>query len=175
MTMRALTAKERIIADLVEARIRIVDAAFSLSPEDRERVFLGTWSIKDLLAHLIGWDLTNLQAAEEILAGRLPGFYDRYDPDWKTYNADLVTRHKKEKFADLLATAKESHHNLIEFLRTIPADEFEKERGLHWHGHRVTLASLLEAEAQDEKTHYAQIEKSEVGPTRKRSDGCSMD
>lgn len=159
MSMAAQTKKEKVISELVETRTRILDAASSLPQENQDEIFLGTWSVKDLLAHLVGWDFTNLQATQEILAGRLPSFYARYDRDWKTYNAELVTRYKRESFADLLALVEDSHQRLIEFLKTIPADEFEKDRGLRWQGYEITLAGLLEVEGQDEKTHYAQVKK----------------
>ena len=65
----AQAKKEGILADLVETREKILDAASSLSPADQDRVFLGVWSVKDLLAHLVGWDFANLEAAQAILAG----------------------------------------------------------------------------------------------------------
>ncbi|MBC7264825.1 MAG: DinB family protein [Chloroflexi bacterium] len=157
MSTTAQSKKETIISELVEARKMILEAASSLPPEKRDEVFLGIWSVRDLLAHLAGWDFTNLQAAQEILAGRLPAFYARYDHDWQTYNAELVSMYKRDDFASLLALVKGSHRRLIEFLQTIPADEFERKRGLRWQGHEVTIAGLLEVEAADERTHYAQI------------------
>ncbi len=155
--MVAQTKKEHIISGLVETRTRILEAAFALPADRQDEIFLGTWSVTDLLAHLVGWDWTNLQAAQEILESRVPGFYARYDDDWKTYNAELVTRYKKASFADLLALARNSHGRLVEFLKTIPAGEYEKDREMRWQGDKVTLADLLEVEEQDEKTHYAQI------------------
>jgi len=41
-------------------RRKILDAASAPSPEQRDEVFLGIWSVKDLLAHLAGWNVTNI-------------------------------------------------------------------------------------------------------------------
>jgi len=67
--------KARLLNSLLNVRGRILAKASKLSSDDEDEVFLGTWSIKDLLAHLAGWDVTNLEAARDILKGELPGFY----------------------------------------------------------------------------------------------------
>lgn len=153
------TKKDRAISGLVEARRKILDVASALSPERQDEVFLGVWSVQDLLAHLVGWDYTNLKAAKEILAGKLPGFYAYYDRDWRTYNARLVKKHKKDDFAALVSLAVESHQKLIDFLQTIPADEFDADKGVRFKGYRVTIARLLQFESSDEETHYTQIRR----------------
>jgi hypothetical protein len=86
---------------LVETRRRILDAASSLSPAEQNEVSLGVCSVKDLLAHLAGWDFANIEAVEAILVGRLPSFYSHYDRDWKTLNARLVAEYRKDNLADL--------------------------------------------------------------------------
>jgi hypothetical protein len=51
----------------IETRTTILQEASQLPPAARNTIFLGTWTLKDLLAHLAGWDFTNL-AAFDILA-----------------------------------------------------------------------------------------------------------
>lgn len=159
MGAKAQVKKYEIIQGLVETRRRILDAASSLSPAKQDEVFLGVWSVKDLLAHLIGWDFTNMEAARAILAGELPPFYSYADRDWKTYNARLVAQYKRDDFADLLLAVEDSHQQLIGHLEKIPAEEFAKDRGIRYKGYKVTIARLLQAEIKDEKTHHRQIEE----------------
>ena len=156
--MTDMQKKDKIISDLVQARGKILDAASSLPPARQDEVFLGIWSVKDLLAHLVGWDFANIEAAQAILDGRLPAFYSHYDRDWRTFNAHLVAQYKKDDFADLLASIKDSHQKLIDFLQTIPAEEFGKDSGLRFKGYKVTIAGTLEAEAKDELEHHKQIQ-----------------
>jgi len=160
MSIRAQAKKEQIIAELVEARREILDAAALLSAEQQDQVFLGVWSAKDLLAHLVGWDLTNLAAAREVLAGQLPAFYAYHDRDWRTYNARLVAQHKQAGWAEMVASVKESHRKLIEYVGTISAEELDRDRGIRFKGYKVTIARLLQAEAGDERRHAAQIRES---------------
>jgi len=168
---RAQVKKEQVIARLGEVRRKIVAVAASLPPNKQNEIFLGVWSVKDLLAHLVGWDFANLAMAQEILAGKLPGFYAYYDHDWRTYNAQLVARYRVDDVADLLSSVQASHEQLIEFLQTVPAGEFGRDKGLRFKGYRVTIAGELEAEIRDEEKHYRQLKEflGQVSAKRKGS------
>jgi len=153
----AQAKKDQVISDLVEARRKILDAASSLPPAQQDEVFLGIWSVKDLLAHLVGWDFANVEAAQAILAGEVPAFYSCYDRNWKTLNARLVAEYKKDDYAELLSSVEDSHQELIGFLKTIPAEGFDKDKGVRFKGYKVTIARLLQVEAKDEGKHHTQI------------------
>ena len=163
MSTAAQEKKESIIAALIQARRKILDVAYALPPEKQDEVFLGVWSVADLLAHLIGWDYTNLEATKSILQGELPEFYSHRDRDWETYNALLIERHKEEDFTELLYSVETSQRALMGFLATVPADEFEKDRGVRYKRYEVTLARLLQAEDEDEEEHARQIKAFAAG------------
>jgi hypothetical protein len=135
----------------------LLAAVTLLPPEKQIEVFLGTWNVRDLLAHVIGWDYTNIQAAKDILAGQLPQFYAHHDHDWRTYNAELVREYGKENWDELLAGVANSCHELIAFFGTVPAEEFDEDRGLRFRGYKVTIARLLEADVKDVTAHAAQV------------------
>lgn len=153
----AQARKEKLMADLVETRGQILDAASSLSPAEQDEVFLGTWSVKDLLAHLVGWDFANLESVRAILDGQLPGFYTHYDRDWQGFNAGLIAEYRVDDFAALVASVTDSHRQLLDFVATVPAEAFDDDRGVRFRGYKVTIGRTLQAEADDEKTHCAQI------------------
>jgi Protein of unknown function (DUF1706) len=159
MPTTAQERKQHVLAELVDARTHLLDLATSVAPERRETIFLGSWTLTDLIAHLIGWDFTNIQAMHDLLADQLPQFYRHHDHDWQTYNAQLVCEHRTDDFAELLARAKASHHQLIALLQTIGAEEFDRDRGVRFKGWKVTMARLLEAEADDERKHCTQIQQ----------------
>lgn len=151
--------KDGIISSLRAARRKILDVAYCLPSDKRDQVFLGTWSTQELLAHLMGWDYTNIDAVKSILEGGLPYFYEYRDRDWATYNALLVSRHKQGHYADLLCSAEASHSALTGFLATVPPEEFDKDHGVRYKGYKVTVARLLQAEAKDEEEHARQIKE----------------
>jgi hypothetical protein len=146
--------KDGLIAGLVQARQSILDQVRLLAPEQQDRVFLGEWTVKDLLAHLTGWDHTNREAVGEILAGQRPGFWAHYDRDWRRYNAQLVAQYRQEDLDEMVAEVEQSHRALIEYLETVPADEYLKRR---------PIQTLLRVEASDEEEHYRQLEAFRAG------------
>jgi hypothetical protein len=149
--------KDQLLAELQEVRCSILTEASVLPAEKCDIAFLGIWSIKDLLAHLVGWDYTNIEAAKNVLAGKLPEFYSHHDRDWQTYNALLVKKYRRDSFDELLTLARESQHRLIEYMETIPPASFSKDFGVRFRGYKVTIQRLLEAEAKDERIHYQQM------------------
>lgn len=156
--MKAQQKRDALIADLIETRRKIVEIASSFSPAEQDQVFLGIWSIKDLLAHLIGWLEANREAVSAIRRGELPQFYAHKDRDWQTYNAHLVQTYQRESLADLAAALQVSQQKLIDCIQTIPAEELDQDYGVRFRGYKVTIARLLLAELKDEKVHCAQIE-----------------
>lgn len=156
-TKLQLAKREQILSSLIQARQKILSESVKLSNAQQNQVFLGIWSIKDLIAHLIGWDYTNLEAAKSIREGRVPTFYDHRDHDWQTYNAMLVKKYKKDSFQELLAAANHSQEKLVAFLQTIPAEDFNRDFGVRFRGYKVTIQRLLEADVKDAQLHYKQI------------------
>ena len=149
--------KEQLLSGLVDVRSRIIKEASRFSPEMVEVQFVGIWAIQDLLAHLSGWDITNLEAVQEILEGKVPGFYAHYDRDWKSYNISLIDEYKREDLQSQISLMMETHNRLVSFLKTIPAPEFFKDRGIRSRGYKVILSRLLEVEREDEEIHLNQI------------------
>ncbi|MGD8554111.1 MAG: ClbS/DfsB family four-helix bundle protein [Anaerolineales bacterium] len=150
--------KAELIAGLVAVRKKIVASASALPADKRETVFLGSWSVMDLLAHLAGWDLANLEASKEIARGKLPSFYAHHDRDWATYNASLIARHKRSDLDAQIQEVRGTHRKLIAELKSLPAEDLDRDKGIRRGSYRVTLGRLLRAELNDEEDHLAQIE-----------------
>ena len=160
MSTKSESNKDELLSALTETRTAILQAASQLSPEAQDTVFLGIWSVKELIVHLAGWDFTNLEAAKDIQAGKLPEFYAHYDKDWKTYNAALVAKYKRDNFEELLALARDSQGQLIAYLESLPAEIFEYDFGVRsGRGTRVTIVRLLQAELKDEQEHLEQVQE----------------
>ena len=156
-TGKAESLKSLRLDELGQARTTVLTALNSLPPDSRREPFLGIWSSYELVAHLIGWDYTNIQAIADIQAGQLPQFYAHRDRDWQTYNAQLVRQYSKESWDELMAAAAESHQRLMAVVRSLPADELYKDRGIRFRGYKVMIGRLLEADVKDCTTHAAQV------------------
>jgi hypothetical protein len=157
MNSKALAKKEWIIGEMQRVRSELLIEVAGLSRRERDTVFLGIWSVRDLLAHLAGWDFANLDAAKSIIAGRLPSFYDYHDRDWQTYNAMLVRKYRRNTFREIQGTLKESQQKLVDYLQTVPPEYFNRDFGVHFRGYRVTIRRLLQADIKDVEIHHQQI------------------
>jgi hypothetical protein len=149
--------KAQMLRELAEARARMLETARTLHPETQYEVFRGEWSPADLLAHLVGWDRANMEATQELLEGRLPGFYAYIDRDWRSFNTLLVMRHRKDDYDQLISDVEQSHRELVDLLVGIPASEIVKDRGVRFRGWKVTIERLMKAEASDERKHARQL------------------
>ena len=157
MNIKSQTNKEQVISELKKARSNLLTEVVALSTKQRNTIFLGVWSVKDLLAHLAGWDFTNIDAVRSVLIGKVPSFYEYRDRDWQTYNAMLVGKYKRNSFRELLATVNNSQKELIKFLQPIPSEYFNKDFDVRFRGYKVTIQRLLEADIKDGQIHYQPI------------------
>jgi hypothetical protein len=157
MKQAASVFKDNLLFGLKAIRESILSEVFALPAEARNRVFLGTWSVMDLLAHLAGWDFTNLQAAHDILDGLLPEFYEHHDRDWKTYNAALVAKYGCADFREQIELVRDAQKQLMEYLQTLSTEDYKLDTGVRAKGIKVTIARLLQAELEDETIHFEQI------------------
>ena len=157
MNTKAQAKKEWIINEMLRVRSELLTEVAALSRKERDMVFLGIWSVRELLAHLAGWDFANLEAAKSILTGKLPSFYEHRDRDWQTYNAMLVKKYRRNTFREIRATLKDSQKKLVGYLQTIPPEYFNRDFGVRFRGYKVTIQRLLEADVKDVRIHHQQI------------------
>ena len=67
--LKARRRKDELIAALIDTREKITTVTAGLSAAELDEVFLGVWSVKDILAHLTGWLAANREAVQAILRG----------------------------------------------------------------------------------------------------------
>jgi hypothetical protein len=157
MRTTAEARKRALIDELAQQRRALLAEIESLPDERLEEIFLGEWCLKDLLAHLVGWDYTNREAIEQILSGQTPAFFQYYDKDWRSYNARLVAQYRCEPFGALLEAAQRSQQALIDLLEGLAAQDVLSGKAATPSGRTVRVSGLLRAEASDEGDHAAQI------------------
>ena len=88
---------------------------------------MGTWSIKDIIAHVTWWEEESLTHLPAILAGRkLP----RYSVMYGGIDAFNAQKHEQKKNLPLSAVLQqrdETHQRLIDFIQQVPEDQIERE------------------------------------------------
>jgi hypothetical protein len=151
--------KATLISNFTDTRSSILRAAGSIPDERIDEVFVGSWRILELLAHLRGWDLTNIQAAKDILSGKVPDFYAESDKDWASYNAKLVSQHREADLESMIASVDSSRSDLVALLNQLDAKDIFGDNGVRRGSYKVTIARLIEAETKDEIEHLDQIRR----------------
>jgi hypothetical protein len=154
---KAAARKIYLIGETSRVRRAILSAAAAVPPHKAVEIFLGSWSLLDLLAHLAGWDNTNRAAAQALKAGQLPAFSQQRDRDWQSYNALLVSQYRRDSLDEQLALVENNHAGLLAYLEALPAQVFDQDFGVRYRGYRVTIARLIESESHDEAVHLEQI------------------
>ena len=149
--------KSILITSFTQVRSAILEEAARFTPDKIPVKFLGAWDILDLLAHLCGWDFTNLLAARVILQGKLPDFYSHYDKDWSSYNARLVAKYRQDDLEKMISTTKASHLELVRFLEQLSPEQFLTDQGARHGNYKVIISRLIAAEIKDERRHLEQI------------------
>jgi len=153
-----MTTDPRSLIDVLEdQRERLVALALTVPPELRKTPFVGKWSLHEVIAHLIGWDRTNINTVDDLLAGRLPAFYDRYEPNWVAYNDDLVAKHSDDDWDALMQELVESQTAALLKLRSLSAEQLTQP-GPVWRTRPITIAGVLRFATKDEYEHLGQIE-----------------
>jgi hypothetical protein len=149
--------KINLIKEFNETRLKVLASARLFPGESVQEAFVGSWGILDILAHLKGWDLTNLDAAEDILLGKVPDFYAYYDKDWTSYNAQLVTQHKQPDLEKMIEAVDESRAKMTEYLKQLSPQDLFGDHGVRRKRYKVTISRLIEADTKDVLEHLDQI------------------
>lgn len=151
--------KATLISNLNDTRSSILEAAASIPADRVDEAFVGSWGILELLAHLRGWDLTNIQAAKDILSGKVPDFYAESDKDWATYNAKLVSQHRQTDLRSMIDSVESSRSELVAVLNQLDANDIFGDHGVQQGRYKVTIARLIEADIKDGVEHLEQIRR----------------
>jgi DinB superfamily len=146
---------ETLIAEFKRVRELLIAAAVAVPASLRSEPFVGKWDLKDVLAHSVGWDYTNIEALPDFRAGRLPAFFDRFNADWAAINAGLVARFRLDDWEELLASLAESQRAFTDVMSTL--GDADLDVVAMWGKRRITLRGMMHAVSKDESEHVVQI------------------
>lgn len=151
-------AKKDLISGYLTTRASILAAAEALPEEACRMAFVGEWTVRELLAHLSGWDYTFLEAFQQILEGRLPDFFSQYDHNWQRFNYRTVRRYRRNSLEETIQGVRESQAKLAAFLERLPSQKFYEDCGICTdNGYHVTISGLMESLVHEEQEHLEQI------------------
>jgi hypothetical protein len=152
--------KQQLIQRYLANRKAILANAKALPAEAHNLAFVGEWTIKELLAHLCGWDSTFFEAFQEILQEQLPGFFLQYDHNWQSYNNRMIRKYRLDDVNAMIRRVQKSQERLAALLQSFTANDIFRDCGVCTEkGFKITVASLLESVIQEEQEHLHQIQE----------------
>ena len=115
---------------------------------------MGSWSIKDVLAHMEYWDTEFLRGIMTLRAGGYPEFLD---VDWDERNAVEVEKRRGESLVELTESLSQSGAKLHEYLEDLDGREFSMSWGQRWKTWDVTIAWIAEGVIGHDRHHTGRI------------------
>ena len=118
----------------------------------------GTWSVKDIIAHVTSWEEEALAHLPVILAGGRPPRYSVTHGGINAFNAQMTARNRGLPLAEVLRRRDDTHRRLLAFIQGAPEETFASDTRvrrrlrLDTYGHYAIHAAAIRkwlAAAQD--------------------------
>ena len=87
----------------------------------------GDWSVKDIIAHVTWWEEEALRHLPPIMAGDRPPRYSVTYGGIDAFNALMAERKRDVPLSDVLTQQIDTHQQLINFIQSVPEDQFTRE------------------------------------------------
>jgi hypothetical protein len=96
-----------------------------LNEEQMTAVWLGTWSVRDIVAHMSGWHREMLPALERLARGEKPNPEGKnYEADVDAYNEKFAAAKRGTPVAAVLLDLDKSHEEFMHAAAQVPEERF---------------------------------------------------
>jgi len=148
--------RQEVLNHLVSARARLLAAIEGLSETEMTTLPIsGVWTLRQVLAHIDGWAVWDLEAIRAIQQGSSPDLSAIQDVD--VFNNCLVAQRKEWSVDRILAEMQETLTAMQELVRSMSDQHLFDAgpfRGPYWEN----LAEWLQVAWEHEEEHAAQIQ-----------------
>jgi hypothetical protein len=101
------------------------EALHGLNEEQMAEVWLGTWSVKEIVAHMIGWHREMVPALERLARGERPLPAGVSYDDVDAWNARFAAAGQGREITDLLLELDRSHEDFMLAADRVPPERFQ--------------------------------------------------
>jgi ribosome modulation factor len=142
---------ERLIERLDQGRRALQGMMVGL---DRSMEICPGWTIKEVLAHIAGWDEVATDALQAHAAGGIPAPLD--PPGIDDCNEAVVRRCEALSYEEVLQYWRQARRDLKNTLMDMPAEKLDEQLLYPW-GERGNAARIVAILAEHEKEHAEEI------------------
>lgn len=142
-----------LIADFQKASELFLKTIDDFPVDKRETVLFDQWSLKDILAHILGWHQLFLSNLDNLQKNNLPTDWGKIDD----FNHQSVSRFHSQSFSSIYQNLLNTDRELINKLLSLTPEDWQKK---FWPNRTYTPQKILEIEIKHYlKTHLPQIKK----------------
>jgi hypothetical protein len=121
----AATDKDSLLNEAAREYRAFHEAIHGLNEEQMAEVWLGTWSIRQIVAHMSGWHREMGPALERLAQGGRPVAEGVSYDDVDAWNAKFAAAAGDAGVADLLLELDKSHEYFMRTAASVPAERFQ--------------------------------------------------
>ena len=145
--------RTKLLADLEQVRADMLDL---LDIVDKNRKIYPLWTIREILAHIAGWDDAIIASTKAHIDGREPGTPAARGVD--VYNAETVATREGLDYDHIYREYIRTREILIDLIKNMPGEKVEQSFVQPWGGEN-NLAGLLTIFIEHEREHIKDIRK----------------
>jgi len=120
-----VTPKQELLDAAARESRAFHEAVKGLNEAHLTEVWLGSWSIKDIVAHIVGWHRELAPALERMARGERPILEGKRYEDVDAWNARFTAAARGTEVADLLLQLDGSHEAFMRAASGVPEERFE--------------------------------------------------
>jgi hypothetical protein len=148
-----MTQRDELIAALETSRAKMLA---HLDEIDKNRKIYPLWTIREMLAHLSGWDDAVIAFIQSLMAGKIPATPAARGAD--IYNAETVSTREGLDYDHIYREYIETRKVLNKLLLEIPEEKITEMHALPW-GEPGTLVDIINIFGPHEEEHADDVER----------------
>jgi hypothetical protein len=117
----------------------------------------GSWTARDIVAHLVGWNRLVIEGSRQIRAGELPAYDEDPGKDYANVNASLIREYAALDRLALLTELHASTDELATFLGSLEPTDRDRDFGVRHGDETLTIRGTVEDLLADYVVHEGQL------------------
>lgn len=120
-----MTPKEELLNEAARQYKAFYEAIQGLNEEHMSEVWLGTWSTRDIVAHIAGWQQELGPALERITRGERPIPVGTSYEDVDAWNEKFAAARRQVPVSEVLLELDKAHERFLHLAASIPEERFQ--------------------------------------------------
>jgi hypothetical protein len=144
-------------AKLLHHRVTDFERVALALDSDRFLASNGSWTARDIVAHLIGWNRLMIDGCRSLRARELPAYDEDPGVDFGNVNAALIREYDTVDRGALLAELRTSSNELAAFLRSVDPADWDRDFGVRHADEALTMRGTVDELLADYEVHERQL------------------